>query len=213
MLKAILETLYMVFTSMLIGLIIGGPLGIILYVTKEGGINENKLVNTVLDTLIINITRAIPFVILIVLLIPLSRIIVGKSYGTTAFIVPLAIGVAPFLAKVIYASLTEVDSGLIEAMQSMGANNFQIIFKAIIPEAIPSILNGLILTIISLIGYSAIAGVIGGGGLGNLAVIEGFERGNYKLMYSSTLVIIIIVEIIQYIGYKIVTKIEKRRGK
>ncbi|WP_156299452.1 methionine ABC transporter permease [Streptobacillus canis] len=211
--KAIIETMYMIIVSILIASIIGLPLGILLSITKEGSISENKTLNKILDLVIVNITRSIPFVILIVLLIPLSRLIVGKSYGTTAFIIPLSIGTAPFVARIIENALNEVSYGLMEAAISMGATNKDIVLKVLIPEAIPSIVNGLTLTLISLVGFSAIAGIIGGGGLGNLAVIEGFQRGNYKLMYLSTFILIIIVQIIQFIGTKIVKFIEKKRGR
>lgn len=213
MIKAILETLYMVFISMFIASIIGVPIGVLLSITRDGLIAENKFLHKTIDLIIVNITRSIPFVILIVLLIPLSRIIVGKSYGTTAFIIPLSIGTAPFVARIIENSLNEVDYGLIEAAISMGATNRDIIFKVLIPESIPSIINGITLTLISLVGFSAIAGIIGGGGLGNLAIIEGYQRGNNKLMYLSTLILIIIVQIIQFIGTKLVKKIEEKRGK
>lgn len=213
MIIATLETLYMVFISFILSLFLGVPVGILLYISKKGGIYENKIIHRILDSIIVNITRAIPFVILIILLIPLSRLIVGKSYGTTAFIIPLAIGISPFVARIIYNALSEVDLGLVEAMQTMGANNFEIIFKCLIPESMPSIVSGMTLTIISLIGYSAIAGIIGGGGLGNLAVVEGFQRGNHALMYKATLVIILIVEIVQFIGHKITTHILEKRGK
>ncbi|QXW65874.1 ABC transporter permease [Streptobacillus moniliformis] len=211
--KSIFETIYMISVAIIIASIIGFPLGILLSITKEGSISENKTLNKILDLVIVNITRSIPFVILIVLLIPLSRLIVGKSYGTTAFIIPLSIGTAPFVARIIENSLNEVSYGLIEAAISMGATNKDIVFKVLIPEAIPSIINGLTLTLISLVGFSAIAGIIGGGGLGNLVVIEGFQRGNYKLMYLSTFILIIIVQIIQFIGTKIVKYIEKKRGR
>lgn len=211
-LKAIIETLYMVSLSMLIGTIIGFPIGIVLSVSKKDAIYENRAVNKFLDILIVNITRSIPFVILIVLLIPLSRLIVGKSYGTTAFIIPLSIGIAPFISRIIENSLNEVDKSLIQMAISLGLTNFEIILKVLIPEAIPSIINGLILTMISLVGSSAIAGIIGGGGLGNLAVIEGFQRGNYNLMYISTIILIVIVQIIQLIGNLIVKNIRKKRG-
>lgn len=211
--KSIYETIYMIVLSIIIASIIGVPLGIYLSISKKGGIKENQIVNKIIDLIIVNITRSIPFVVLIVLLIPLSRIIVGKSYGTTAFVIPLSIGSAPFVARIIENSLNEVNYGLIEAAISMGATTYEIILKVLIPEALPSIVNGITLTIISLVGYSAIAGIIGGGGLGNLAVVEGFQRGNYKLMYLSTLLLIILVQIIQFIGTRIVKKIEEKRGK
>ena len=211
--KSIYETIYMIILSIIIASIIGVPLGIYLSISKKGGIKENQIANKIIDLIIVNITRSIPFVVLIVLLIPLSRIIVGKSYGTTAFVIPLSIGSAPFVARIIENSLNEVNYGLIEAAISMGATTYEIILKVLIPEALPSIVNGITLTIISLGGYSAIAGIIGGGGLGNLAVVEGFQRGNYKLMYLSTLLLIILVQIIQFIGTRIVKKIEEKRGK
>ena len=211
--KLIYETIYMIVLSIIIASIIGVPLGIYLSISKKGGIKENQIANKIIDLIIVNITRSIPFVVLIVLLIPLSRIIVGKSYGTTAFVIPLSIGSAPFVARIIENSLNEVNYGLIEAAISMGATTYEIILKVLIPEALPSIVNGITLTIISLVGYSAIAGIIGGGGLGNLAVVEGFQRGNYKLMYLSTLLLIILVQIIQFIGTRIVKKIEEKRGK
>ena len=204
--KSIYETIYMIVLSIIIASIIGVPLGIYLSISKKGGIKENQIANKIIDLIIVNITRSIPFVVLIVLLIPLSRIIVGKSYGTTAFVIPLSIGSAPFVARIIENSLNEVNYGLIEAAISMGATTYEIILKVLIPEALPSIVNGITLTIISLVGYSAIAGIIGGGGLGNLAVVEGFQRGNYKLMYLSTLLLIILVQIIQFIGTRIVKK-------
>ena len=207
--KSIYETIYMIVLSIIIASIIGVPLGIYLSISKKGGIKENQIANKIIDLIIVNITRSIPFVVLI----PLSRIIVGKSYGTTAFVIPLSIGSAPFVARIIENSLNEVNYGLIEAAISMGATTYEIILKVLIPEALPSIVNGITLTIISLVGYSAIAGIIGGGGLGNLAVVEGFQRGNYKLMYLSTLLLIILVQIIQFIGTRIVKKIEEKRGK
>jgi hypothetical protein len=211
--KSIYETIYMIVLSIIIASIIGVPLGVYLSISKKGGIKENQFLNRIIDLIIVNITRSIPFVVLIVLLIPLSRVIVGKSYGTTAFVIPLSIGSAPFVARIIENALNEVNYGLIEAAISMGASTSEIILKVLIPEALPSIINGITLTIISLVGYSAIAGIIGGGGLGNLAVVEGFQRGNYKLMYLSTLLLIILVQIIQFIGTNIVKKIEEKRGK
>ena len=211
--KSIYETIYMIVLSTIIASIIGVPFGVYLSISKKGGIKENQFLNRIIDLIIVNITRSIPFVVLIVLLIPLSRVIVGKSYGTTAFVIPLSIGSAPFVARIIENALNEVNYGLIEAAISMGASTSEIILKVLIPEALPSIINGITLTIISLVGYSAIAGIIGGGGLGNLAVVEGFQRGNYKLMYLSTLLLIILVQIIQLIGTNIVKKIEEKRGK
>lgn len=213
MLKSLFETLYMLFTSMFFASIIGIPIGISLVLTKKHGIKENKMYHKIVNILIINLTRSIPFIILIVLLIPLSRLIVGKSYGTSAFVIPLSIATAPFIARIIEGSLNEVDYGLIEMGISIGATPKDIVLKILIPEAMPNIINGLTLTLISLIAYTAIAGVVGGGGLGNLAIIEGYQRGNKELMYKSTFIIIILVQIIQFIGSKIVKNIKKKRGK
>lgn len=213
MVKSLFETLYMLFTSMFIASLIGIPIGISLVLTKKHGLKENKMYYKIVDMLIINLTRSIPFIILIVLLIPISRLMVGKSYGTTAFIIPLSIATAPFIARIIESSLNEVDYGLIEMGISIGASPKEIVFKILIPEAMPSIINGLTLTLISLISYTAIAGVVGGGGLGNLAIIEGYQRGNKELMYKSTIIIIIMVQIIQFVGSKIVKNIKKKRGK
>lgn len=212
MIQAIIETLYMLFVSMFIALLIGIPVGISLYMTQKKGLSENLMYNKIIDIILVNITRSIPFVILIVLLIPLSRLLLGKSYGTTAFIIPLSIGTAPFVSRIIENSLNEVDKGLVEAAISMGASTKDIILKVLIPEALPSMIDGITLTLISLVGYTAIAGIIGGGGLGNLAIIEGYQRGNLKLMYSSTLVLIIMVQIIQFIGTRIVNTIREKRG-
>lgn len=213
MINYILETIYMNLLSIIIAMIIGIPLGITLFLTQNKGLSENKLIFRILDFLVINITRSIPFVILIVILIPLSRLIVGKSYGTNAFIIPLSIGMSPFIARIIENALNSIDKGLIELGLSIGATKMQIIFKILIPEAMPDIINGLTLSLISLIGYSTIAGIIGGGGLGDMAIIEGFQRGNKKLMYIATFLLILLVQIVQYIGSKIVLKIEEKRGK
>ncbi|WP_067140786.1 methionine ABC transporter permease [Oceanivirga salmonicida] len=213
MINSILETLYMLIVSMIVACIIGIPIGISLSVTKKNGILEKIWYHKFVNILIINITRSIPFVILIVLLIPLSRAIVGKSYGTTAFIIPLSIATAPFISRIIEGALNEVSYGLIEMGLSIGAKPKDIILKILIPEAMPSIINGLTLTLISLVSYTAIAGIIGGGGLGNLAIIEGYQRGDKELMYKATICIILIVQIIQFIGTKLVRNIEKKRGK
>lgn len=213
MIKSLIETLYMLGISMIIACIIGIPIGISLTLTKEKGLLENTIYHKIVDMIIVNVTRSIPFVIMIVLLIPLSRAIVGKSYGTTAFIIPLSIATAPFISRIIEGSLNEVNYGLIEMGLSLGASPREIVMKIMIPEAMPSIVNGLTLTLISLVSYTAIAGIIGGGGLGNLAIIEGYQRGNKQLMYLATLYIIILVQIIQFIGSQIIKNINKKRGR
>ncbi|MBF4806310.1 MAG: ABC transporter permease, partial [Pseudoleptotrichia goodfellowii] len=167
MLIPLWETIYMVAIATAVSLLIGLPIGVLLVVSDSKGVKPNKTLHKILDMILVNITRSIPFVILMVLLIPLSRMIVHKSYGSIAFIVPLSLGAAPFVARIIEGALKEVDEGLIEASKSMGATTWEIIIKVMIPEAMPALIHGLTLTIISLIGYSAIAGSIGGGGLGN----------------------------------------------
>ena len=205
------ETIYMVAIATAVSLIIGLPIGVLLVTSDVKGVKPNKVLHKILDMIIVNITRSIPFVILMVLLIPLSRILVGKSYGSIAFIIPLSLGSAPFVARIIEGALKEVDEGLVEASKSMGATNFEIIFKVLIPEAMPALVHGLTLTLISLIGYSAMAGAIGGGGLGNSAVIDGYQRSNPEVMWKATIVIIILVQIIQFIGNKIVYGLTKNR--
>ena len=205
------ETIYMVAIATAVSLIIGLPIGVLLVTSDVKGVKPNKVLHKILDMIIVNITRSIPFVILMVLLIPLSRILVGKSYGSIAFIIPLSLGSAPFVARIIEGALKEVDEGLVEASKSMGATNFEIIFKVLIPEAMPALVHGLTLTLISLIGYSAMAGAIGGGGLGNSAVIDGYQRSNPEVMWKATIVIIILVQIIQFIGNKIVYSLTQNR--
>ena len=208
MLIPLWETVYMVLIATVVSLIIGLPIGILLVTSEAKGIKPNKTLHKILD---VNITRSIPFVILMVLLIPLSRKVVGQSYGSIAFIIPLSLGAAPFVARIIEGALKEVNPGLIEASKSMGATTGQMIFKVMLPEALPSLIHGLTLTIISLIGYSAMAGAIGGGGLGNSAVIDGYQRSNPEIMWQATIVIIILVQIVQFIGDLLVKTITNKR--
>ena len=205
------ETIYMVGIATLISLIIGFPIGILLVTSEEKGIKPNKSLHKILDVILVNITRSIPFIILMVLLLPLMRFIVGTSIGSVPFIIPLALGAAPFVARIIEGALKEVDEGLIEASKSMGATASEIIFKVMIPEALPALVHGMTLTLISLIGYSAMAGTIGGGGLGNAAVMDGFQRNNMELMWQATIVTIILVQIIQFVGDKIVKALLNKR--
>ena len=205
------ETMYMVFIATLISVVIGLPIGMLLVVSDPKGVKPNKTLHKILDMVLINITRSIPFVILMVLVIPLSRLLIKRSYGSTAFIIPLALGAAPFVARIIEGALKEVNEGLIEASKSMGASNNEIIFKVMIPEALPSLIHGMTLTLISLIGYSAMAGAIGGGGLGNSAVVDGYQRSNPEIMWQATVVIIIIVQVVQFIGSKMVQIITDKR--
>lgn len=207
---SVLETLYMVSFSTIFSLIIGFPIGVLLVVTEKGGLWEKPIINTIVGT-IVNITRSFPFLILMIVLFPLSKFIVGKSIGTTAAIVPLSIAAAPFVARVIESSLREVDRGVIEAVTSMGASNLEIIFKVLIPEAMPSLVSNITLTIINLIGFSAMAGIIGGKGLGDLAIRYGYHRFDAGVMAASVVLIIILVQIVQFVGNSIALAIDKNR--
>jgi len=209
LIPSLLETLYMVFFSTIFSLLLGFPLGILLVITEKGGIWEKPLLNQILNG-IINILRSLPFIILMILVFPLSRIIVGKTIGTTATIVPLSIAAAPFVARVFESALKEVDKGVIEASLSMGATVPQIVFKVMIPESMPSLVMGVTLTIINLIGYSAMAGAIGGGGLGDLAIRFGLYRFQTDIMLAAVIVIILLVQGIQLLGNKIAHAIDKK---
>lgn len=206
-----LQTLEMVLFSTIFSLILGLPLGILLCVTDpQGGIMPKPVLNQIL-TRIVNVLRSFPFIILMILLFPLSRIIVGTSIGTKATIVPLSIAAAPFVARVIETALKEVDPGVVQAARAMGSTNFQIITKVLLPESMPSLVAGITLTIINLIGYSAMAGAIGGGGLGDLAIRYGYQRFRTDIMVVSVVVILVLVEVIQIIGTKISARLMARR--
>ena len=196
---ATLETLYMVFFSTVFALILGFPFGILLIITKENGLWPHPKFHQILET-IINVLRSFPFIILMIVLFPLSRVITGSTIGSTAAIVPLAIGTAPFVARMIEGALLEVDSGLIEASESMGASNWKIIYKVMIPEATSSLINGITITIISLIGYSSMAGAIGAGGLGDLAIRYGYQRFQVDVMCYAIIVLLVIVQLTQWFG-------------
>lgn len=206
-----LETLYMVFFSTVFALLLGFPFGILLVITKENGLWEHPKFHQVLETSI-NILRSFPFIILMIVLFPLSRVITGTTIGSTAAIVPLAIGTAPFVARMIEGALLEVDSGLIEASESMGASNWTIIRKLMIPEATSSLINGITITIISLIGYSSMAGAIGAGGLGDLAIRYGYQRFQIDLMCYAIVILLIIVQATQWIGNWFILKRKKKLG-
>ena len=206
---SLLQTLYMVLFSTIFSLVIGFPLGVLLVITEKNSIWEKPILNKVLNG-IINVLRSFPFLILMIILFPLSKIIVGKTIGTTATIVPLSIAAAPFVARVIESSLKEVDKGVIELSLSMGATVLQIIFKVLIPEAIPSLIMGITLTIINLIGYSAMAGAIGGGGLGDLAIRYGLYQFKTDIMLVSVIIIILLVQGIQYLGNRLAISVNKK---
>lgn len=208
LIKAILQTVYMVFVSTFAAVFLGFILAIILVVTDEKGLKPNKYVYKTLD-FVINTLRSFPFIILIVAIIPLTEAIVGTFIGTTAAIVPLSIGAAPFATRVIESSLREIDYGIIEAARSFGATNTQIIFKIMFKEALPSIVMGITLTIISIIGYSAMAGAVGAGGLGDVALTYGYNMFDEKAMFSTVLILIIIVQLLQSIGNLVYKKMTK----
>lgn len=205
------QTFVMVFFSTIFSLILGIPLGIILCTSDPAnGLRPRKLLNQILS-IVINILRAIPFVILVILLFPFTRAIVHTAIGTKASIVPLTIAAAPFVARVIESSLKEVEPGVIQAARSMGSTDFQIIKKVLLPEALPSIVNGITLTIINLIGYSAMAGTVGGGGLGDVAIRYGYQRYRLEYMIGSVVIILVLVEVVQVLGTRISNKMQAKR--
>lgn len=207
--KALWETTYMVAVSTAISIILGIPLGVILVTTDKGHILQNLPLNRILGS-IVNATRSTPFIILMVAIIPVTRLIVGTSIGTEAAIVPLSIAAIPFVARVVESALKEVDFGLIEAAQAMGASPREIISKVLIPEAMPSIVLGLTLTIISLIGYSAMAGAIGGGGLGDLAIRYGYQRFRVDIMLATVIILIAQVQVVQSCGDYFARRLNKK---
>lgn len=210
LIKSFWETGYMVVASTVLASLIGIPLGIILTVTRNGHILPNAVINSVLGV-IVNATRSTPFIILMVAIIPLTRMLVGSSIGTTAAIVPLTISAAPFIARVIESSLLEIDHGVIEAAQSMGASPMQIIYKVLLPESLHSIVLGITLAVIALIGYSAMAGVLGGGGLGDLAIRYGYQRFQPDVMIVTVVILIFMVQLIQFIGDTLSKKLNKTK--
>lgn len=207
--SALFETLYMVIFSTLFAIIFGFPMGIVLVLTQKGGLLENLHLNKALNS-IINTARSIPFIILIIILFPLSRIIVGTSIGSTAAIVPLSIAASPFVARIIETSLNDVDKRIIEAAVSLGANTPQIVFKVMLKEALPSLISGLTLTIINILGYSAMAGAIGGGGLGDLAIRYGYQRFRTDILIVTVIILILFVEVIQRAGNRWSKRFDKR---
>ncbi len=209
LLEALGETLYMVAVSAGISTALGVPLGVILVSTSRGHILQNLWLNRILGY-IANATRSTPFIILMVAIIPLTRVLAGTSIGTNAAIVPLSIAAIPFVGRVVEAALREVDYGLIEAAQAMGASPMQIIRRVLLPEAMPSIVSGLTLTVISLIGYSAMAGAIGGGGLGDLAIRFGYQRFRVDVMISTVVILIALVQLVQSAGDLLSRRLNKK---
>lgn len=200
--KATIETVYMVVVSGVVATLVGLPWGIVLYTSRKGNILSHPLLYQVLAA-IVNVTRSIPFIILMIAVIPITRALVGSSIGTNAAIVPLSLCAMPFIARVVENALLEVDTGLVEAATAMGATAWQIVCKILIPEAMPGIINGLTLTVVSLIGYSAMAGAVGGGGLGDLAIRYGYQRFDTSVMLMTIIVIIVLVQAMQLVGDKL----------
>ena len=208
--KGIWETVYMTLVSTLFGYILGLPMGIILAMTDKDGIQPNAAVYKVFDVLA-NIVRSIPFLILLILIIPFTRFMVGKSYGCTATIVPLTISAAPFIARMVESSLKEVDAGVIEAAKSMGATNMTIITRVLLTESRTSLINGLTIALGTILGYSAMSGSVGGGGLGAIAIQYGYYRYQFSIMFVTVILLILLVQIFQTVGMKVASSIDRRK--
>lgn len=206
---AIPQSLILIFASSAIAVILGMPLGIILTLTRQDGLKSNAKLYSVLDSLV-NFFRSVPFIILMLILIPFMRFVVGKAYGTAATIIPLAAAAIPFFARLMEGYLSQVDKGILEAAKSMGSSNGQIITKVLVPEAMPQIVNGITMVIINIIGYSAMAGAIGGGGLGEVAVRYGYSYKRYEILWIAVILIVALVQIIQFFGTYLENKIDKK---
>ena len=210
LLEGIKDTLYMTLTSTLIGYVIGLPMGILLTVTDKDGIHPNAAVYKVLDV-IANLIRSVPFLILLIVLIPFTRFLIGRSYGPTATIVPLVIAAAPYIARMVESSLKEVDAGVIEAARSMGASNFTIVTKVMLVEARTSLIVGATISLGTILGYSAMAGTVGGGGLGDIAIRYGHTRWQTDIMIVTVILLVILFQIFQTIGMKLASNLDRRK--
>ena len=207
--KALGETIYMVFVSMAIATAIGVPLGVLLHTTETEQILAAPAFNRAIST-VVNTIRSIPFIILLVAIIPFTRLIVGSAIGTTAAMVPLVIAAVPFIGRQVETSLKEVPSGLIEAAESMGASPAQIVWRVLLPEAMPSIVAQLTTTLIALVGESAMAGAVGGGGLGDLAIRYGYQRFRPEVMVATVIILVVLVQAVQFVGNRIAARLDKR---
>lgn len=207
--EGVRDTLYMTLVSCLLGYVIGLPWGIVLTVTDKDGLHPNAGIYRVLD-IITNVMRSVPFLILLIIVLPLTKVIVGKTYGSTATIVPLVISAAPLIARMVESSLKEVDHGVIEAAQSMGADNFQIVLRVLLGEARVSLISGATITIGTILGYSAMAGTIGGGGLGDIAIRYGYYRFQPNILYVTVILLILLVQVFQLIGSVLSVRLDKR---
>ncbi|WP_433773500.1 methionine ABC transporter permease [Bacillus wiedmannii] len=209
MLEATGETLYMTAIAALATFVLGLILGLLLFMTAKDNLWENKTINTAIGAFV-NIFRSIPFIILIILLIPFTKILLGTILGASAALPALIIGAAPFYARMVEIALREIDKGVIEASKAMGAKTSTIILKVLIPESLPALVSGITVTTIALVGYTAMAGVVGAGGLGTLAYLEGFQRGNNDVTIVATICVLLVVFFIQWIGDSVTTRIDKR---
>ncbi len=204
------ETLLMVLISTAMGYVIGLPLGVVLTVTDTKGISPNRVVYKTLDA-IVNVTRSVPFLILLILIQPLTKLLVGKSYGTLATVVPLTVAAAPLIARMVESSLKEVDSGVVEAALSMGADKREIVTKVLVPEARISLLIGVTIALGTILGYSAMAGVVGGGGLGDIAIRYGYYRYETGIMIVTVVVLVILMQVLQWTGNLLSKKLDRRK--
>ena len=210
LLQGTLDTLYMTLVSTAIAYLIGIPLGVILVITRREGICPAPKTNAVLGT-IVNIMRSVPFLILIIVLIPFTRLVAGTSIGATATIVPLIVGAAPFIARMVESSLLEVDAGVVEAAQAMGASPWQIMTKVLLKESVPSLVTGAAIALTTILGYSAMAGAVGGGGLGDLAIKYGYHRYQTDVLLLTLVILVLLVQVIQALGNAVAKRIDHRK--
>jgi D-methionine transport system permease protein len=208
--KGLFETLYMTLFSTLLSYVIGLPLGVLLVATEKDGITPINWLNKIIN-IIVNLTRSIPFLILLIAVLPFTRLIIGTTIGTNATVVPLVLAASPFIARVVESSLKEVDRGVIEAAESMGSSPFQIVYKVLIPESMPSLIIGAAIATTTILGYSAMAGIVGGGGLGDIAIRYGYYRYQNDIMFATVLLLVLVVQVLQEIGMKIARRQEKRK--
>ncbi len=210
MIDGVRETLFMTLLSAIFGYLLGLPMGVALAVTDKNGIRPNAVVYKILDV-VANVVRSIPFLILLILIMPLTKLLVGRSYGTAATVVPLTVAAAPFIGRMIESSLNEVDRGVIEAAQSMGADTMTIIIRVLLVEARTSILVGVTIALGTILGYSAMAGIVGGGGLGDIAMRYGYYRYEKEIMFVAVILLVVLVQIFQTLGMKMSVKLDRRQ--
>lgn len=210
MISGVGQTLYMTLFSALLAYVLGLPIGVALYVTDKNGLKPCKTVNTILGA-VVNIVRSVPFIILLITVLPLTQWLLGTTLGPTATVVPLVICAAPFIGRMVEASLREVPAGVIEAARAMGTSNMQIILKTLIPEAKPSLINGCTITVTTILGYTAMAGYVGGGGLGAIAINYGYYRYQADIMWITVAMLVLIVQFFQEVGLRFVSKVDKRQ--